>query len=87
MICAMLLKHYAAKNIHKTSRISIYYFLKLISLTAETMIFLLLGIELVISIGEGWNTAFVFSAYFLTLAFRAIGVFIFSYIGNKVRRS
>lgn len=84
MICGMLLKHYAAKNIHRTSRISIHDFLKLIAVTAETLVFLLLGIELVTSTDEGWNTAFVFSAYFFSLFFRAVGVFALSFIGNKV---
>ena len=95
MICGMMMKHYAAKNIHKTSRIgcvpaslidctarflpriasfchhthtrarvqlgviavsfdsSVYYFLKMIAGTAETLVFLLLGVEVVTSISDG----------------------------------
>ncbi|EGD75496.1 hypothetical protein PTSG_06571 [Salpingoeca rosetta] len=85
MICGMVLQHYAAKNIHKTSRISVHYFLKLIAGTAETLVFLLLGVEAVTSISEGWNTVFIISAYLLALTFRIMSVFCSSFFLNKIR--
>eukprot|EP00730_Choanoeca_flexa_P003566 TRINITY_DN11446_c0_g1_i5.p1 TRINITY_DN11446_c0_g1~~TRINITY_DN11446_c0_g1_i5.p1 ORF type:complete len:853 (+),score=224.11 TRINITY_DN11446_c0_g1_i5:1293-3851(+) len=86
MVCGMLMKHYAAKNIQKTSRVSIQYFLKMISATAETLIFILLGVEVVTSVSQGWHTGFIIAAYFLCLIFRAMSVFASSLFINRLRR-
>jgi len=49
----MLMKHYASKNISKTSRISLHYFLKIVATIAETVVFVLLGIQTISGLSTG----------------------------------
>eukprot|EP00049_Salpingoeca_infusionum_P005366 m.91377 g.91377 ORF g.91377 m.91377 type:complete len:829 (+) comp12945_c2_seq1:183-2669(+) len=85
MVCGMMLRHYASKNISKDSRTSVEYFLKLIAGTAETIVFVLLGVILVTSVGDGWNTAFILSGYFVCFLVRFIGVLLLSTLINTIR--
>lgn len=49
----MMMKHYASKNISKTSRISLHYFLKIVATLAETVVFVLLGMQTVFGLKKG----------------------------------
>lgn len=65
------------RNLHNLVQISGQF--------AEALIFLVLGVEIVRSIAEGWNTTFVVTAIIFCLAFRLILTYLILGIANRYR--
>lgn len=82
--CAIIMKPYVELNISRKSHTTIKYFLKMLSSSSETLIFMFLGVR-VVSWPHVWNTSFVFVTLIFILLFRALGVVILTFFANKNR--
>lgn len=68
-------KRYASGNMKSPARTGLQYILKIAASVAESIVFLVLGIELVLSVESGWNSAFTFSMIFGVLFIRCVIIF------------
>ncbi len=66
------MKQYVVQNIAKQSTVTINYFLKMLSTSSETIIFMFLGLSTV-STDHHWDTAFVGLTLLFCLVYRAVG--------------
>jgi CPA1 family monovalent cation:H+ antiporter len=77
---------YGMKYIHASSKISIYSFWEYISFLLNSVVFLLIGVEIQITDLIG-NLGVIFIAFFIVLGARAISVMLISFIINNFDNS
>ncbi|KAJ9584445.1 hypothetical protein L9F63_021199, partial [Diploptera punctata] len=83
-MCGLVQAHYALKNISQKSNTTVKYFIKMLSSTCDSIIFLFLGMVLVHD-RHVWNTAFVLWTLVLCLVCRFCGVYLLTAAANKLR--
>lgn len=84
IICGLVQAHYALKNISQKSYTTVKYFTKMLSSTSDAIIFLFLGMVL-ISDKHVWHTGFVLWTLILCLVCRFAGVFLLTWLANRLR--
>ncbi|KAK3869209.1 hypothetical protein Pcinc_025474 [Petrolisthes cinctipes] len=82
--CGITMKNYVEQNISHKSHTTIKYAMKMLASSAETVIFMFLGVSTVQSKHE-WNTWFVILTILFCSIYRIFGVLIFSTICNRFR--
>nr|XP_033805313.1 sodium/hydrogen exchanger 2-like [Geotrypetes seraphini] len=82
--CAVTMNKYVAANVSQKSYTTIKYFMKMLSSVSETLIFIFMGVS---TVGENheWNWAFVCFTLLFCLIWRALGVFLLTWIINCFR--
>eukprot|EP00045_Choanoeca_perplexa_P011621 m.124187 g.124187 ORF g.124187 m.124187 type:complete len:804 (-) comp15696_c0_seq2:31-2442(-) len=75
MVAGMTMQLYASGNLSRDAATGVQTVMHLVGDGAESIIFVVLGVELVRSVDSGWNTGFVFTAIIAALTIRAIGVY------------
>ncbi|CDW51780.1 Na H Exchanger domain containing protein [Trichuris trichiura] len=84
VFCGIAMKEYVEGNISKDSQTTVQYFMRMLSSSCETVIFMFLGMSTV-STKHQWDTAFVALTIFFCLVYRTIGVVLQTFIVNKFR--
>lgn len=74
VFCGVAMKPFIRDNLPKDGFKSIHYFVKVLSLMSETVIFVFLGLSTV-SADHHWNTAFIILTIIFCLIYRALGKF------------
>ncbi|KRF85643.1 sodium/hydrogen exchanger 3 isoform X22 [Drosophila virilis] len=82
--CGITMKNYVESNISQKSHTTVKYALKMLSSSAETIIFMFLGVATVNNM-HVWNTWFVILTIAFCSIFRVIGVILLSAIANRFR--
>lgn len=82
--CGITCKNYVERNISSKSQTTLKYAMKMLSGSAETIIFMFLGVA-TIHDDHDWNWAFVSLTILFCTVFRVIGVLIFANIANPYR--
>lgn len=82
--CAIIMKPYVELNISRKSHTTIKYFMKMMSSSSETLIFMFLGVR-VVTEKHDWNSGFVFVTLVFILVFRALGVVLLTSLANYGR--
>lgn len=82
--CGITMKNYVEQNVSHKSHTTIKYALKMLSSSAETIIFMFLGVATVNN-RHIWNTWFVLLTIVFCSVFRIIGVLILSAMANRFR--
>ncbi|XP_030380614.1 sodium/hydrogen exchanger 3 isoform X12 [Scaptodrosophila lebanonensis] len=82
--CGITMKNYVESNISQKSHTTVKYALKMLSSSAETIIFMFLGVATVNN-KHVWNTAFVVLTITFCSVFRVVGVIFLSAIANRFR--
>lgn len=73
-MCGLGCKKYVEANISHKSRTAVKYTMKTLASSAETVIFMLLGISAVDSSKWAWDSGLVLGTLFFILFFRALGI-------------
>ncbi|XP_016970778.1 sodium/hydrogen exchanger 3 isoform X17 [Drosophila rhopaloa] len=82
--CGITMKNYVESNISQKSHTTVKYALKMLSSSAETIIFMFLGVATVNN-KHVWNTWFVVLTIAFCSVFRVIGVIWLSALANRFR--
>ncbi|XP_034474994.1 sodium/hydrogen exchanger 3 [Drosophila innubila] len=82
--CGITMKNYVESNISQKSHTTVKYALKMLSSSAETIIFMFLGVATVNNM-HVWNTWFVVLTIAFCSIFRIIGVILLSALANRFR--
>ncbi|XP_055683906.1 sodium/hydrogen exchanger 3 isoform X2 [Lutzomyia longipalpis] len=82
--CGITMKNYVEANISHKSHTTVKYALKMLSSSAETIIFMFLGVATVNNTHE-WNTWFVLLTILFCTVFRILGVILLVAIANQFR--
>ncbi|XP_016963512.1 sodium/hydrogen exchanger 3 isoform X24 [Drosophila biarmipes] len=82
--CGITMKNYVESNISQKSHTTVKYALKMLSSSAETIIFMFLGVATVNNM-HVWNTWFVLLTIAFCSVFRVIGVILLSALANRFR--
>eukprot|EP01130_Rhizamoeba_saxonica_P018672 TRINITY_DN941_c0_g1_i1.p1 TRINITY_DN941_c0_g1~~TRINITY_DN941_c0_g1_i1.p1 ORF type:complete len:1032 (-),score=219.18 TRINITY_DN941_c0_g1_i1:2873-5968(-) len=93
LVCGMIQSHYADANINPRSRIATKFMIKTLSGTADSLIFLQLGINSVFLVsGKGttateniWDTNFILLTLLMILPVRFFIVFFLTFLANTQR--
>lgn len=84
IFCGFGMRRYVEENISRKSHTTIKYFMKMLAVASESVIFMFLGLAMVTArIDVNW--AFIGFSIILCLFFRAIVVICFVFISNKFR--
>ncbi|XP_003371541.1 sodium/hydrogen exchanger 3 [Trichinella spiralis] len=84
VFCGISMKQYVEGNVSEKSQTTVQYFLKMLSSSSETVIFMFLGLSTV-STYHQWDTAFIALTIFFCLVYRTIGVVLQTFFINKFR--
>ncbi|XP_026843068.1 sodium/hydrogen exchanger 3 isoform X7 [Drosophila persimilis] len=82
--CGITMKNYVESNISQKSHTTVKYALKMLSSSAETIIFMFLGVATVNNM-HVWNTWFVVLTITFCSVFRVLGVILLTAIANRFR--
>ncbi|XP_050076670.1 sodium/hydrogen exchanger 3 isoform X4 [Anopheles maculipalpis] len=82
--CGITMKNYVEQNVSHKSHTTIKYALKMLSSSAETIIFMFLGVATVNN-QHVWNTWFVLLTIIFCSVYRILGVLILSALANRFR--
>ncbi|XP_061516040.1 sodium/hydrogen exchanger 3 isoform X12 [Anopheles gambiae] len=82
--CGITMKNYVEQNVSHKSHTTIKYALKMLSSSAETIIFMFLGVATVNN-KHVWNTWFVLLTIIFCSVYRILGVLILSALANRFR--
>uniref|UniRef100_A0A182KC99 Sodium/hydrogen exchanger n=1 Tax=Anopheles christyi TaxID=43041 RepID=A0A182KC99_9DIPT len=82
--CGITMKNYVEQNVSHKSHTTIKYALKMLSSSAETIIFMFLGVATVNN-KHVWNTWFVLLTIIFCSVYRIFGVLILSALANRFR--
>ncbi|XP_017120809.1 sodium/hydrogen exchanger 3 isoform X7 [Drosophila elegans] len=82
--CGITMKNYVESNISQKSHTTVKYALKMLSSSAETIIFMFLGVATVNNM-HVWNTWFVVLTIAFCSVFRVLGVILLSALANRFR--
>ena len=84
--CGIVQSHYAFKNISENSRITIHYFISMLSSTMDCIIFLYLGMALLdLKDNAYWWFGFIMWTLVFCLVVRFISVYLFTFYANRQR--
>jgi NhaP-type Na+/H+ or K+/H+ antiporter len=78
------MKPYVRENISKDAFKSIHYFVKVLALASETVIFIFLGLSTV-SADHHWDTSFIVLTVIFCVIYRALSVVTLCWLLNKFR--
>ncbi|XP_063103563.1 sodium/hydrogen exchanger 5 isoform X6 [Cavia porcellus] len=84
-MCGLCCKKYVEANISHKSRTAVKYTMKTLASSAETVIFMLLGISAVDSSKWAWDSGLVLGTLIFILFFRALGVVLQTWVLNQFR--
>jgi len=85
LFCGLIMKPYVESNVSRKSHTTIKYFLKLLSSSCESIIFMFLGVSLV-QFKHSFNFSFfMFTLLFITV-FRAMGIVVLTGVANRFGR-
>ena len=84
--CGLVQAHYAFKNISSESRITVNYFIKMLSSTSDCIIFLYLGIAWFTN-NHVWDVGFTLWTILFILVVRFFSTYLLCFSVNKCRRS
>ncbi|XP_012515602.1 PREDICTED: sodium/hydrogen exchanger 3 isoform X2 [Propithecus coquereli] len=83
--CGICCQKYVKANISEQSATTVRYMMKLLASSAETIIFMFLGISAVDPLIWTWNTAFILLTLVFISVYRAIGVVLQTWVLNRYR--
>ncbi|KAI2536880.1 solute carrier family 9 member A3 [Homo sapiens] len=83
--CGICCQKYVKANISEQSATTVRYTMKMLASSAETIIFMFLGISAVNPFIWTWNTAFVLLTLVFISVYRAIGVVLQTWLLNRYR--
>ncbi|XP_043937321.1 sodium/hydrogen exchanger 5 [Protopterus annectens] len=83
--CGLCCKKYVEANISQKSRTTVKYTMKTLASSAETIIFILLGLSAVDTSKWTWDTALVLCTLLFIFVFRALGVMLQTWVLNQFR--
>ncbi|KAF1753863.1 hypothetical protein GCK72_020420 [Caenorhabditis remanei] len=83
-VCGMLMKQYIKGNITPAAANSVKYFIKMLAQSAETVIFMFLGLSTITS-QHHFDLNFIIATVFFCLLYRAIGIIVQCFILNRFR--
>jgi len=84
--CGLVQAHYAFRNISAESRITVNYFIKMLSSTSDCVIFLYLGISWFTN-NHVWDIGFILWTLFFCLLARFVSTYLLCYYVNWLRRN
>ena len=82
--CGLVQAHYAFKNISAESRITVNYFIKMLSSTSDCIIFLYLGMSWFTN-NHVWDSGFIMWSIIFTLLVRFVSTYILAALVNWLR--
>uniref|UniRef100_A0A8C9DGC4 Sodium/hydrogen exchanger n=1 Tax=Prolemur simus TaxID=1328070 RepID=A0A8C9DGC4_PROSS len=83
--CGICCQKYVKANISEQSATTVRYTMKMLASSAETIIFMFLGISAVDPLIWTWNTAFILLTLVFISVYRAIGVVLQTWVLNRYR--
>ncbi len=84
IVCGLTQKRYAFPNLFEKTRVTVVEGTETIATMAESLIFLLLGVDCYLD--KGWNPVFICWTLLFMSVYRVIGIFVISKVLNTYRQ-